>query len=468
MGRLFWKFFLAIWLAQTIAVLAVSSGIWIRDRNQARRTERLEFGPPARTILDGAEVAFRYGGTAALRDLLQKERREKVFAVNEQGRELLGRPIETHTYESVQKLQRQGSHAESIRMLGSAEAGTWLLYVQRGEPRRLPLAEGHGLIEGPGPGGPGPRGRVRFPWMSVLLAMLASFVAAGLLAWYLAKPIRRLRHAFNTVAAGDLDTRVGPVISGGRDELSDLGMEFDRMASRLQALMQGQQRLLHDVSHELRSPLARLQVAIGLARQRPDKTANSLDRIERESERMNRLIDGLLTLSRLESGTAGAMDEQINVEELLADVLQDASYEAQSVGKQVKLAMNPGGIPAIVRGRAELLQSAVENVVRNAVRYTLPGTAVEIGAVLQTSQRQVHIVVRDHGPGVPTGDLGSIFQPFVQVRNSLKASDGYGLGLAIAERVINAHGGSITATNAKDGGLHVDISLPVMESQSNR
>ena len=226
------------------------------------------------------------------------------------------------------------------------------------------------------------------------------------------------------------------------------------VAAQLAALMDGQRRLLHDVSHELRSPLARLQAAVGLARQQPENTESSFDRIEREAERMNDLVGELLTLSRLEAGVQGPPPEAFDITELTAAVVEDARFEASAQGRQV--AYTAEG-PAIVNGQAELLHRAVENIVRNALRHTPEHSTIEV-EVVREAQR-VRITVRDAGPGVPAARVGEIFEPFVRMPGA--RSDGHGLGLAIARRVVESAGGSISARNRAEGGLAVEIVLPL-------
>ncbi len=476
MGRLFWKFFLSIWLAQALVVLAISGSIWIRDRNLASRTENIDLGPPATFMLDAAEATLRIAGLPALRDLLERNSREQVYAVDKQGKDLLGRKTDPATVEHARQLQEQYGYTRAVRLLKAPDGSEWLLYVGRRQPppgdmrqpppdgRREPPPDAMRPPDGDAPfdshrrGPPPPYDGPRFPLAQMMLAMLGSLVSASLLAWYFAKPIRHLRSAFDAVAAGKLGTRIGPAVGSRRDDLADLAHDFDRMAAQLQALVDGQRRLLHDVSHELRSPLARLQAAIGLARQRPEKTGASLDRIERESERMTSLIGELLTLSRLETGVVDGMDERLYIADLVADIVDDAQFEARAEGKDARL---DSECAALVTGRAELLHSAVENVVRNAVRHTAPGTTVEVSVRQQDAGDWVCVSVRDRGAGVPADELDSIFRPFVQGSNNGGRSHGAGLGLAIARRIVEAHGGTIGAANAEGGGLRVDILLPL-------
>jgi two-component system OmpR family sensor kinase len=303
-----------------------------------------------------------------------------------------------------------------------------------------------------------------FPFEPLLVGLFASLAFAALLALYIARPIKSLRAAFDAAAAGKLETRVGPTIGARRDELADLGRDFDRMASRLQGVIEAQRRLLHDVSHEMRSPLARMQAAIGLARQndpqgappRPEKLAAAIERVERETVRIDQLVGELLTLSRLDTGVAGEVLEDINVAELIADIVEDAHFEAQAAQREVTL---DAGAEGVVHGRAELLHRAFENVIRNAIKHTGAGTSVAVSTRFGNTG-QLQVVVQDAGPGVPPDELEAIFTPFVRGRYS-SGTEGHGLGLAIARRVLEAHGGSIRALNRPEGGLRVEMVLPL-------
>ncbi|MDP5240198.1 ATP-binding protein [Uliginosibacterium sp. 31-16] len=307
----------------------------------------------------------------------------------------------------------------------------------------------------PPPGGagllPGPRG---FPWLPVIVGGLASLLFAGLLARYLSRPIMALRRAFAAVAKGNFNVRPSTEIGSRRDELAELSVDFEHTASQLKNLMDSQRRLLHDVSHEVRSPLARMQLAIDLARQQPEKAESSMQRIERESGRIDRLVEELLTLSRLEARSCGALDEEVDMLDLVEEVVEDARFEASATLRKVEFSANGA---AQVKGRAELLQRAVENVVRNALRHTFEGTTVQVS--LYTSGAWLSIRVEDDGPGLPDAALGVIFEPFVRFRED-RGNDGYGLGLAITRHTIEAHGGSVSATNRDQGGLCIEMRLP--------
>ena len=376
MGRLFWKFFLFIWLAQLVGIVGVATYFWY-ERNQAPQFAE---GPPPDRPDDERRPPPRFADAPHL----------------------------------------------APRMDGS-----------------------------PPPAPPRDHRRNRgLPMAPLLSGLLVSLLSALALAWYFAKPIRQLRRAFDAAAAGDLGVRIGDGMGGRRDELADLGRDFDHMTERLGQLVDGQKRLLHDVSHEMRSPLARLQAAIGLARQQPEHFDETLTRIEREGERLDALVDELLTLSRLQAGVAGETEE-VDVQELLEGIVEDARFEGAA--RQVNVQLAVAGLPT-VRANPALLHRAIENVVRNALHHSPPGGAVRVTG--EADGRHLRLTIADQGPGVPPEALDKIFQPFY--RGGGKTSGGgYGLGLAIAERVIAAVDGKIRAKNADTGGLAVEIDLLV-------
>jgi signal transduction histidine kinase len=293
-----------------------------------------------------------------------------------------------------------------------------------------------------------------------LLAVLATAAAACYgLARYVTRPLAILRGATRALAHGDLAVRVGPTMGGATDEFTQLGRDFDRMAERLDALVSAERRLLRDISHELRSPLARLNVALGLARQQAGEDQAALDRIEREAERLNSLIGQLLMLARMESGVTTAVRETIDLVAIVHDVVEDAAFEAKGRDRTVQITET---CDALVSGDPDLLHSAVENVVRNALLHTREGTAVEVSMRREGAAR-VWIRVRDHGSGVPEKALPYIFQPFYRVGDAReRGTGGVGLGLTIVRRTIGLHDGTVRAVNVPGGGLVVELALPAL------
>jgi signal transduction histidine kinase len=264
-----------------------------------------------------------------------------------------------------------------------------------------------------------------------------------------------LRTAFDSAAAGDLNVRLGPAMGGRDDELADLGRDFDRMADRLQISMNAQRRLLHDVSHEMRSPLARLQAAAGLLRLRHGQEP-AIERVEEEIVRIDRLVGDLLKLSRLEAGELAGTVEPVDMQELVRGVLSDANFEAEPAGRRVTWQDETAGT---VSGRPEMLHGAIENVVRNALKHAPQSVEVRVETALDEAGPHYTLRVLDDGPGVPESQLPGLFTPFFRAVGA--GTDGYGLGLAIARRSIEAHGGSIRAGNRPGGGLAVTIVLPI-------
>jgi signal transduction histidine kinase len=244
------------------------------------------------------------------------------------------------------------------------------------------------------------------------------------------------------------------------DELGALGKGFDSMAKRLQALVEGQQRLLHDVSHELRSPLARLQAAMDLLQQQPDRASYFIARMERESERMDRLIGELLTLARLDAGMFETQEEIFELNEVLEAIAEDAVFEAQT--RECRVVVENAQTLS-VEGNPDLLHRAIENIVRNALRHSPEGGLITISAKRASEKSHLSLVIADEGDGVPEDEINSIFEPFFR---SAKADrfTGYGLGMAITRQIVEAHNGRVRAENAKQGGLVVTIELPIVDN----
>lgn len=469
LGRLFWKFFFAFWLALLLAGLGVGSAVWLHrqqefERLDAEREQSLAASPRAAMAVSAAASVLSHGGLSALRELVaewSRDRTPRLAVVTEDGRNLLGPPVPPEVLQAAQLAAASHEARRPARQVLTPEGERLLLFVP------TPIAD---FAPGFGPGRPpGPRfGPGRHPpfeghppepsvFLPLGVGLFASIVFSALLAWHLSKPIRHLRWAFGAVAEGRLDTRVGPLMGARRDEVADLGQDFDRMAGQIQSLVGAQRRLLHDVSHELRSPLARLQAAIGLARQDQDSSRleATFDRIERETMRLDELVGQILTLARLDAGSRDFGNDEMDLVDMTAAIADDARFEAQALGRDLSF-RGAGARTAAVRG--ELIQRALENVIRNAVKYTRDGSTVEVDA--REDEQEFRLTVSDRGPGVPEADLQAIFEPFYRGRNG-HAADGFGLGLAIARRAVLAHGGRIQARNRDGGGLQVEIVLPL-------
>jgi len=462
MKSLFLKIFLSFWMAFALfLVLAILVTLAFRPRTSS--WEGL-----LATAMNDSVNAYEQRGTAGLGeyfDNLEKTQHVRVFLFNENMEEILHR--------------------------GAPE---WALRVAKGGPRvphegfifpapppvlRDSRASSDGLhrytlVLSPPPGPRlflGPRG---LPVPGLIIAVISSGLVCYLLAWFLTMPIVRLRAATRQLAAGDLTARAGAPNVTRRDEVAGLMRDFDGMAERLENLVKAQSRLLNDISHELRSPLARLNVALGLARQRSGpETAAMLERIELEASRLNELIGRLLTLARLEDGEQHVPATPILLDEVVLNVAEDAEFEAQARRCHVRSEIAPG--TWAVRADASLLHSAIENVVRNAIRYTREGTTVDIHLEKTGMEKtgvdgreEAVIRVTDCGSGVPPDALEKLFQPFYRLDDARgRQTGGVGLGLAITERAVRFHGGRVAATNRAGGGLMVEIHLPLMVAASS-
>jgi two-component system, OmpR family, sensor histidine kinase CpxA len=297
----------------------------------------------------------------------------------------------------------------------------------------------------------------------VLLRAGVAFIVSGLVCYfltrYLTTPILRLRAVAQLISAGQLGMRAEAKLELRRDEFGDLVRDFNLMASKSENLISSQRQLLYDVSHELRSPLARMNVALDLLHRRVGEDS-ALRHMETDLKRLNEMITRLLTVAKLDAANALQSQVRVNLTELVSSIAVDAEFEAQEKGNRVVVFHEAD---LVVLGDPNLLRSAVENVLRNAMRYTKPGTAVEVA--LQTTQAtgssEAVIVVRDHGTGVPIDELANIFKPFYRVTDGQASeSIGAGLGLAITERIVKLHEGRIRAINEPDGGLRIEMVFP--------
>lgn len=452
MRSLFLKIFVSYWFAQALfVILAILVTLAIRPP-ESRRFEYFRVSSASQA----AQAYERGGRRELLKYLSEMERaiRDRAYLFNDQGEELSGRtpPEWAHRLAEGESPQKGGlwgwlaSDRRISQLIVGPSGQHYTLVLER------PVAPHFFFVPN------------RTPGMGILLAILTSGLVCFLLARYVTAPVVRLRAATQRLAEGDLTARAGSLRTGRRDELAELVRDFDSMAERMESLINAQSRLLNDISHELRSPLARLNVALGLARQRtgPEAVA-TLDRIESEANRLNELIGRLLTLARLEGGDGSSDKVRVRLDELLRDVVDDARFEAQ--GRNCRV-VGPLIEPCEVSGNPTLLRSAIENVVRNALRYTGEGTEVEVRLECgdAVDARNAIIRVMDSGPGVPEEALDKMFRPFYRIADAReRQTGGVGLGLSITERAVRLHGGSVKAMNRPGGGLVVEIHLPAVK-----
>lgn len=453
---LFLKIFLWFWLAIALIVAAITVVNWSTQTEPLTRQWQTFVGEAvninSQTALQIYENEGRKGLETYLKRIGNGERTSGIgffdqsgnqiagSEVSAEGKELLQTALQSETVE-FKRLPEQTLAATKIR---SDDGANYVFLVQFKRPPQVSL-----LAE------------LRNRILQILVLILTAGLVCYGLARYLSSPIGKIRKATKKFAEGDLQTRVGAEVGTRRDELASLARDFDEMAERIENLLTSQKRLTQDISHELRSPLARLNVALELAKQKSvnEATAPILERIETESNRLNEMIGRLLMLSKLESGVRDFNRQKVNLTRLVETVVSDADYEAKAKDKAVKIEETQN---CFVFGNENLLRSAVENVLRNAVRYTGEKTTVEVS--LKNGGGRAKIAVRDYGEGVPEAELEKLFRPFYRVGEAReRKTGGIGLGLAIAERAVRAHEGTIKAQNTENG-LLVEITLPVSEN----
>jgi two-component system sensor histidine kinase CpxA len=436
MPRLFWKLFLTLWLS--IMAFAVLTTWFSEQIIRQRLPENAEesFKRDMQGLQKRLAQALKTGGDVPIRRVLRqvpRSAREHVFILDDNGNEIFGRD------QTVQRLRRQPQRYKKEKVVDNT-GREWILIIRNWRPPWTLLS-------------PGPKGMT----FRLALSALVSAIVSLFLARNLAAPLERLRSASRKIASGDMAVRVGPPLDKRRDEFGQLARDFDHMATRLQKMQSANQRLLRDVSHELRSPLARLRVALEIARNRqPGEVKNELDRIELESERLEALVGEVLELLRENSEAVPLDAEQFDLAELLQDLVEVVRYEIPEGAPGISMDVEA---PLAIRGNRELLWRAVENLLRNALIH---GPNAEVSLTARRHDNAcINISVCDTGPGVPEAALEHLFDPFYRVEESRdRHSGGHGLGLAIAEAAVRRHRGEITARNRPGRGLEIQISIP--------
>jgi two-component system sensor histidine kinase CpxA len=448
MRNLYLRIFLSFWVAMALVLsFTVSGTLWLADQHMQRTQTRQDL------LAGEASAVLASGGLPGLHDWLDRESAlvapDRLYVLDQRGNDLLERPVPPF-------LQEQAGHRPRLRSAAASVNGLRLLsqlVAPNNQTYSLSLLH-----------------RWRWPFgifgtadtavIGLIATLLVSAIVCLLLARYLSDPVRHLRAATRSIAAGDLSVRVASLVGRRRDELSLLAVDFDAMAERLRTLLESQRQLLRDVSHELRSPLARLQIALGLARRPQANLEQELDRIEREAQRLDELIGEILSLSRLEDPTRTLSAESVNLPELLEALADNARLEAEPRWVRVDLV---APVALTLEGDRELLFRALENVVRNAISYSPQGALIQLS--LRQREQDAVIEITDQGPGVPSELLDRIFEPFFRVGKAREHdSGGHGIGLAITARVVALHRGTVRARNVPAGGLQVEITLPLHQA----
>ena len=450
MYRLFLTIFFWFWLTAWGIVAIVVLGNRLTGMRQVSAPNM--YATVAPILAAEAVKAYESGGPEAFARFSQsndEDRGRQLFLLDGFYKDVLSRPLRddgirvAHAAKDGQLIVLRG-HIAAYKFVSSSGHPYILILYLRAGVREI----GHALF---GEGLP-------YTISLILLVTLLCFA----LAYHIASPIHSIQSTARRVAQGDLKARVPASVTRRFDELAALAKDFDSMVGRLDLLIQSQKNLLNSVSHELRSPLARINLSVALLKKRYSADADDMfQRLDRDVARIDMLMGQLLTLSRLEAGLSSAERDDVNFAQLVEETAADCNFEAGASGKSVSLRTRH----AITLENADphALRSACENIIRNAVRFTRPGTNVEVVLEIDwsTSEPLVLLSVRDHGPGVPKESLEAIFQPFYRISGDAEGTDGNGLGLAIASEAIRLHRGTISAANLQPTGLEITIRLPI-------
>lgn len=455
MRSLFLKIFLYFLLIILLVTTAVVALTYFRDQEFPSLANQ-DFARQAISEYGREAIrAFDHGGNRGVDKLAERllfKSGIRLILFDDQGQPLTTRRVPRRMQHMIQRAMQTGEVV--FPMMGARNGLASMVQDPSGKtyfvairlPERPPS---QGIFKGVTHG---------FLGWRLLLLLAITAVVCYFLARSLTAPIGRLRRATRKFADGDLSTRVGKQIKG-KNELAGLAHDFDEMAGKIETLVGSQKNLLRDISHELRSPLARLGIALELARQQECSVAQNkaLARIELEAERMNIMIGQLLNLTRLESRVNVVPMQKFDLQELLANLVEDANYEAEI--RQCRVVYNAPEV-AIYTGSQDHLAQALENVIRNAVKYTADNTIVSVDLIKAAEYWTIQVA--DHGSGVPEESLVKLFEPFYRVAAARdRQTGGTGIGLAIAERAITFHSGTITAKNRPQGGLLIEITLPI-------
>ncbi len=457
--NLFWKIFLWFWLA-TLSVLASTVFLYSLSEQESRlipieRSERIELRKTA-IFVQQKKLIDKYDELKILQPKKIEKILSKTFILDKYGKDLFDRDVP----EAIYKLRAFNKRRQQLaKVINNNEAyfGPEVVF-NRGKHYQLYLSK-----------------KTQQHFYSVIShiyhstsiwTILAAFGISGLvcfgLAWYLTRPIHQLQKATQAFAAGDLQARATNYMGNRHDEFIDLAKDFDQMANKIDKMIHSQKRLLSDVSHELRSPLTRMQIASGLALNKAtDDNRNHLERIETEIERLDEMIGELLQVAALERGNFYEEKSQFILNDLISVLVNDAKFEASAHNKSVTFKAEK---EFEFTGYYGLIARSVENILRNAIRHTKSQTTVDLK--LYQYDDQIKIQILDQGSGVKEEHINKIFEPFYRPTEAReRTSGGTGLGLAIAKRGVEANGGNIYAENGVNcglaDGLKVTITLPI-------
>ncbi|KTD60529.1 two-component system sensor histidine kinase CpxA [Legionella shakespearei] len=456
MRSLYWKIFISFWLATILIILTTA---WVTSQIAQKASQPAREESFMDSYANAAVATFESGQQSALLkwfDQIGLSRHMDIYLLSSTG-EIIGSKAAPEDIKKISaSLMKDQLPSEGIFKSGKLIVSHEILSTSGNFYRLVAVSEKPITFF------------IQIPWAGLTIRLtLATFISGlicYLLSIYLTQPLRSLGMAAKSIAKGKLNTRVGRFRGHNKDEIAELSNEFDRMAEQLETLVHSKERLLQDISHELRSPLARLNIAIELGRKKTGNLAESeFNRMEIESSRLNALIGEILDFARLEKSTTDLQLEKTSIPELLSEIIKDANYEFDKESIRIQAGIIE---PCELMIDRRLIYRGIENIVRNASHYSPENQLVLISSRFDEEKKHLYIEVKDHGPGVPENQLQTIFNPFYRVDSSrTKKTGGYGLGLAIASRAVALHQGEIIAQNNKEGGLLVRIILPITRKE---
>ena len=439
MRRLFYKVFAIFCVVIVCSVAFTSASFWL-VQNNIDEVKKQEDGHRKSELLGNALAVFYLEGEEGLNSLQDNWQRRKlaytVYVVDEDGHDLLDREISQKNIKIARQKAAEPNTSSSARIVTNDLGEEYLFFVINPDQAEPPPLE------------------TQKKWVGTFAFILSGLAMAYYLARYLEKPISVLHNGFGRLAAGHLDTRIKKNMGRRKDEISLLANDFDHMAEKLQGLVESQQHLLHHVSHEMRSPLARLQAIVDLARQQPEQAAKNLARIEAELDRMEKLVSELLTLARLESKSADIPEEMLNLNKILEQLVEECAELAQKNQQHILLTLPDTNI--LIQGNEALLYRAFDNIIRNACNYS--GNDTQIQITLTCNKQNIQLDIQDSGKGINEEELPYLFEPFYRGSTNQHIK-GTGLGLAITKQIIQRHHGVIAASNIAPHGFNISITF---------
>ncbi|WP_304334755.1 cell wall metabolism sensor histidine kinase WalK [Conchiformibius steedae] len=453
--RLFQRIFATFCMVIICAIFVASFSFWVVQNrlaeNQFKQNRNMEI-----SLLGNAQNALQNSGEDAVRELLERwhsnpSAQNVIVITGDDKRDILNRRIAAEEIERAYSFALKNPNSNLASVIYDPFGEEYLFFVRHFDRMQIERMPSPLLIPGL---------ELAPIWHEFII--LASTLIIGLLLAYIlanniTKPIRILEQGMNRFASGELDTRVSQQLHERRDELANLGVQFDKMADQLQKLVEKERHLLHHVSHEMRSPLARIQAIVGLMQARPDKQEEYIGRLENELGRMDTLVGELLTLSRLETANIPMEKEELPLAAFIRQIVEDSQSVAETHGHTIRLNMKGIDENARIHANESYLYRALDNVIRNAMNYSPEGSTIQVS--VHEDRRQLHIEITDNGPGIKPEQLPHIFTAFYRADSSAN-KQGTGLGLALAKHIAEQHHGKVHAENVRPNGLKVHFTLP--------